>query len=285
MEYHELELSTKYLSGAGRQLNVHEQTGLSAGLTQLKQDESFLEIYFWGKLLGTEYDYYVAYGLRNSDGEFAAPQKKFYYASSKPGMDFIFSELPSATAAETEELQGICGRLSGNPANIINGAGGGEEAGEGEEGGPEKVAPIEENRRVAFMVFQIDQDSAVVPAGAYVLNADSQVEAGPGFRGLSWDEAKDMSNYAHFRPAMDLAALRVAARDDVEFHNNFLDSLAIDVPSGCWVTRVDAAQSFIQIRSLLWPGYVAYHAPGTRFFGGTYVGTGEKCLDLPFMLP
>ena len=32
--------------------------------------------------------------------------------------------------------------------------------------------------------------------------------------------------------------------------------------------RVDAAQSYVHLRSLLWPGYVSYHAPGTRFFGG-----------------
>jgi len=37
-------------------------------------------------------------------------------------------------------------------------------------------------------------------------------------------------------------------------------------------------------KSLLWPGYVFYHVPGTRTFGSYYIGSGEKNLDLCFML-
>jgi len=38
------------------------------------------------------------------------------------------------------------------------------------------------------------------------------------------------------------------------------------------------------LRSLLWPGLTFYHAPRTKNYGYIYVGTGEKNLDLPFML-
>ena len=34
-----------------------------------------------------------------------------------------------------------------------------------------------------------------------------------------------------------MSALRVAARDDVEFHSNFLDTLDTDIPSGSWAPR------------------------------------------------
>jgi len=285
MEFHELELSCKYLAGAGKQLNVHELTGLSAGLTALKQAESFVDIYVWGKIVGITEDYFVAFGLRSSESDFAAPQKKFYYATSKAGEDFVFSELPPATAAEIVEIGNVCGRLSGNPSLIINGAGGEEAAGEGEEGGPPAPPPVDESRRLAYIVANIDQDTAVVPVGSFTLDQDFNVNRGLGFRGLQWDGALDLSNYAHFRPAQDLAALRTAARDDTEFQGSFLDTLDIDAPAGCWVTRVDTAQSFVSFRSLLWPGYVAFHAPRTQLFGGMYIGTGEKCLELPFLLP
>ena len=35
-------------------------TGLTTGLTRLKQNELYTEIFFWGKCLGVERDYYVA---------------------------------------------------------------------------------------------------------------------------------------------------------------------------------------------------------------------------------
>lgn len=38
------------------------------------------------------------------------------------------------------------------------------------------------------------------------------------------------------------------------------------------------------LRSLLWLGMVAYHVPNTTNHGYFYCGTGEKNLDLHFML-
>jgi radial spoke head protein 9 len=275
MEFHELDLALKYLCGTGMTLNIAEVTGLSAGLTRLKQNESYSDIYFWGKCLGTEKDYYVCYGLRAAAGEFACPQKKFYWCT---GDTFTFTEMPVVTPDESEVLLGISGRLTGNAEKNLNAAAEEEET----EAEPKPV--LREAQRLAYLVALIDEDTAVVPAGAYVLNDMHDVSPGLGFKGLSWDEATDTKNYQHFRPAKDVGALRVAAKDDVEFHSRFLDTLDADVPSGSWVTRVDATQSFVSMRSLLWPGYVAYHAPGTRFFGGMYIGTCEKSLDLPFLL-
>jgi radial spoke head protein 9 len=40
----------------------------------------------------------------------------------------------------------------------------------------------------------------------------------------------------------------------------------------------------VTLRSLLWQGYVFFHVPGSREYGSIYVGSGEKNLDLPFML-
>merc|ERR1712216_149856 len=95
---------------------------------------------------------------------------------------------------------------------------------------------IREAQRLAFLVALIDEDTAVVPAGAYALSGH-EATPGLGFRGLTWDQASDFKNYQHFRPAKDLAALKIAAKDDVEFHSNFLDTLDADLPSGSWVTR------------------------------------------------
>jgi radial spoke head protein 9 len=280
MEFHELELATKYLAGIGVTLNASEVTGLSAGLTKLKQAESYMDIYFWGKCVGVLNDYYVAYGIRAKGGEFACPQKKFYWCLKD---SFVFTEMAVVTDADIAVISGISGRLSGDPDKDLN-ATDDEPPVEGDEA-PERLKVLE-SQRLAYLVGLIDEDTAVVPAGAYVLDESHDAAAGLGFRGLTWDEATDgsLKYFQHFRPAKDLSALRVAAKDDVEFHSNFLDTLETDVPKGCWVKRVDAAQTYVHLRSLLWPGYVAYHAPGTRFFGGMYIGTCEKNMDLPFLL-
>jgi len=40
----------------------------------------------------------------------------------------------------------------------------------------------------------------------------------------------------------------------------------------------------VVLRSLLWLGLTFYHVPMTKQYGYIYFGTGEKNLDLPFML-
>jgi len=47
---------------------------------------------------------------------------------------------------------------------------------------------------------------------------------------------------------------------------------------------MERGSGLVTLRSLSWIGYVFYHVPGTRKFGSLYVGTGERNIDLPFML-
>ena len=47
---------------------------------------------------------------------------------------------------------------------------------------------------------------------------------------------------------------------------------------------MERGNALVVLRSLLWPGLTFYHAPRTKNYGYIYVGTGEKNLDLPFML-
>lgn len=47
---------------------------------------------------------------------------------------------------------------------------------------------------------------------------------------------------------------------------------------------MEKGNSLVVLRSLLWPGLTFYHVPHTKNCGYVYVGTGEKNIDLPFML-
>lgn len=55
-------------------------------------------------------------------------------------------------------------------------------------------------------------------------------------------------------------------------------------PLGSWSIQMERGNALVVLRSLLWPGLTFYHAPRSKNYGYIYVGTGEKNMDLPFML-
>ena len=73
-------------------------------------------------------------------------------------------------------------------------------------------------------------------------------------------------------------------KNDCVFHDDILDPIASDFPKGSWSIQTDSSGTVARIRSLLWPGYIAYHVAGTGSFGGAYFGTGLKNKDLAFMI-
>lgn len=277
MELYDLEFGLDQVASAGNTLNIHEITGLQAGLTTLKCDEKFTNIYFWGKIFGKEGDYYIAYGLGKAEFEF--PQKKFYYS----GESFAFSELPLITEVEAEEIIALCSERSfeGKPDTPLKPA---VEAGEGAEGAEEAAKVLTEVDYLAQVVQEIDFDTAVVPKGAYCVSEEHQVVSAIDFKGLSNMEAASLSSYLHYRPPMSIAKLRALARDDVQFYSNFLDPLEEDLPSGCWAIRQEPSATLVSVRSLNWPGYIGFHVPGTPKFGSCYFGYAQKNRDLPFLL-
>jgi radial spoke head protein 9 len=50
-----------------------------------------------------------------------------------------------------------------------------------------------------------------------------------------------------------------------------------------WSAQLDSTKTFINLRSLIWPGYFAYHKANSKAFAGVYFGFGVKNIDIPFM--
>lgn len=271
MELFDLESGVKLVASAGSTLNCHELTCIHAGLTKLKSNEKYDQIYFWGKIFGEKGDYYIAYGLRDSDFEF--PSKKFYFASDT----FEFAELPLITEEIADRIieEHQDKLFTGLPDTLLESV-----PADGMDGG----RALTELDHLAQVVQEIDFDSAVVPKGAYALNEVHQVVPSIDFGGLGFAESTSLSSYLHFRPPTSVAKLRALARDDVQFYSNFLDPLDEDLPKGCWAVRKDNTTFLTTLRSLSWPGYVAFHIPGTAKFGGLYFGYAQKNRDLPFLL-
>jgi radial spoke head protein 9 len=64
--------------------------------------------------------------------------------------------------------------------------------------------------------------------------------------------------------------------------DDFLDSLDQDFIKDSWSVQTDESKAEVTIRSLIWPGYLAYHRANSTVFGGAYFGTGIKNYDFPF---
>jgi len=284
MEFFDLEQGLKSIASAGSVLNCQELTGLQAGLSLLRSKEKYPQIFLWGKILGQSADYYVAYGLRDSDFEF--PSKDFFYS----GEDFEFKALPRLTEDVADRIIEVLSEkerpFMGKPEELLEAPADGEDppADEGGEDSADKPPKLTEVDRLAQVVQEIDFDTAVVPRGAHSLNEAHVVVPSSDFKGLGLTEATAISKYVHFRPPTSVACLRALARADVQFYANFLDSLESDLPKGCWAVRQDPSATLVTLRSLSWPGYVAYHVPGTTKYGGLYFGYAQRSRDLPFIL-
>merc|ERR1719199_1779085 len=85
MELNDLEYGLKSVGSAGHQLNCQEICAQQAGLTILRCNEQYDNIFLWGKVFGQKADYYIAYGLRDSNFEF--PSKNFYVAMEGKGVE------------------------------------------------------------------------------------------------------------------------------------------------------------------------------------------------------
>ena len=92
------------------------------------------------------------------------------------------------------------------------------------------------------------------------------------------------SLYHHFRNVQFSSKREQLDREDALFSYDFLDDIQRDAPLGCWTIQLDPTQTLANIRSLVWPGYVAFHVANSQKFGGFYIGSGIKNADLPFML-
>jgi len=283
MEFTDLEPGLQSVASGGHVLNCQEIAALKAGLALMKSQEQFQQVCFWGKVFGLTADYYVAYGLRAGDFEF--PTKHFFFA----GKDLQFAALTAPTPEEAVRLVELCGEkpLTGVASTSLEAPQEDQEPVEPVDGepvpeGPKKLTEVD---RLAQLVFEIDFDTSCVPRGAFCIDADHAIVASKDFKGLGSADAMALTSYVHFRAPVSIAALRSLARKDAQVYSpHILDGLECDQPKGCWALRKDPSASLVTLRSLSWPGYIAFHAPETNKFGGIYFGYAQKDLSLPFVL-
>ena len=65
-----------FLAFTGQTLNLEERAGLETQMAKRRLEGGYPQVYFWGKISGTEADYLVVYGFSPSE---SWPKKTFYF--------------------------------------------------------------------------------------------------------------------------------------------------------------------------------------------------------------
>ncbi|XP_071079837.1 radial spoke head protein 9 homolog [Haliotis cracherodii] len=276
MESEGLHLNIDYVGSSGVILSPEQKAALQTSLVILQNENKFHKVYFWGKIVGVKEDYFVAQGF---DKDEFAGRKTFY------SKDCIhWGLLPPATKMMRDQSKLAKGRFTGDPSFEYEHVetkkiGEGDDATEEEE-----TLTIKEEDRLASVITEIDEDVRIVPRAAFIKTPTAQVISNRSFEGLSVSEAAKLCNYFHFREPKLISEKSILQRASLDKAIDFMDSVEEDIPRGSWSLQFERGSGLVTLRSLLWQGYVFCNVPGQRRFGSVYFGTGEKNLDLPFML-
>jgi len=273
----DLEYISKISPFSGQTLSLDQKSGLEVSMLQRQREEVFLtRLKFWGKIMGVEDDYLICYALIPAED---VPMKKFYYCTFK---NYALRQMPDLTEAYKQQASEITTRFKGDPSLPLD-----LKEGEEEEEGPDKSELKERFRevhRLAHTIQVIDHDVAVIPKGAYLMEASHKISKNTAFEGLSFDAAGEMRNYFHFRAPESPFARAAIKREGLVSPAEFLDPISTDQPEGIWSLAYDVSLTTVNLRSFYWPGYVFFHEIGTHHYGGVYFGYGLPNRDLAFML-
>lgn len=285
----------------GQFLSVEEQTAVHASIPVLMQDYQMSDVRFFGKILGVEKDYLICLGYKA--GHHGQHTSAFF---STDGAKWALMPVLS------DEDRHFCGKIGGlflgkpdfdyimdddlapppapkKPKAAADGEEGQEQQEQEEEPEEEAAAwppkrKVFELTRLSYVLERLLADTSVVPRGAFVLNSVEEIVPNKIFNGLSQQDAGKLLSYLHARPPRTEAKKSLLEREHLVHSLDFFDSLADDVPHGCWAVQNDDATGTVLLKSLYWPGYVGFHVPESTVYGALYVGNGQRNNDLGFML-
>ncbi|NXO03087.1 RSPH9 protein, partial [Rhinopomastus cyanomelas] len=275
MEVAELATALELCAGGGAGLNAEHRAAMAAALPLLRCHYRFERVRFWGCIQAVRGAYYITEGCGLDR---AAPRSRLY------SFDCVeWSLLPLVTEEMLADTQQLQGRFWGDPSFEY-------EYPEINAEDPERLSEdikeqrIKEEVRLVATIEKIDREVGIIPRGAFVKTPLGSVHENRSFEGLSLMEATKLRSYFHFTEPVNLKNKTLLEKADLDPSIDFLDSLEHDIPQGSWKVQLEKGGTVVILWSLLWPGLTFYHILNTKQYGYMYFGTGEKNLDLPFML-
>jgi hypothetical protein len=141
-----------------------------------------------------------------------------------------------------------------------------------------------EAHHLPFVLANIAAATSVVPAGSHCVNAQGEIAVSPLFSGLTPSAAASLASYRHLRDPLKQGP-QWNARSASSSADEVLDTVGAGLfgAAGAWAVQISADQTTATVRSLEFPGYVAFHLTGTHKFGSAYFGDGQWNSSLAFM--
>lgn len=261
-----------FLGSSGVVLSVEQKASLQSSLVLLQREHKFRKTKVWGVIRGIQSDYFIVQGV----GKDELKDRKALYSQDC----MQWSLLPFADRGLRTKAALLHGRFTGDPSFVYEHTVT-HRVGEGENAQEQTTAiELKEEDRLAAVVATIDQEVGVVPKGAFMKTPLGEVVVNKSFQGLSLADAKRLNYYFHFREPSNSSD---DAKNTISQSIDFLDTIEKDIPKGCWSLQSEQG-GVVVLRSLQWPGLVAYHVPHTPNHGYLYCGNGERNPDILFML-
>jgi len=288
----------------GVSLNMEEKLKLDISLKELHKVTEAEEVLFWGKIIGTKNDYYIAL-LVNYKGNYEFPKKAFYYAVSTT---WVFTPLPGISKYHIEDNENFhFNQFSGEPGEIvkqyIDPDAVDDNLEKKEDDKPQNPDPLdisdsEDNKvvveekknnfteldKLAFTIRTIDFETSIFPQGGIKLIPIHELRRNDNFKGLKAEELTNINKYSHFRKLTQNEKIVNIEKDEAIFRFDILDDLNKGSYKSTWSFQLDSTKKIVNIRSLLWPGYFSFHKAETNLYGGIYIGEGIKNAEMPFMI-
>lgn len=261
-------------------LNTEEKLKLEIAFNLLSAKEKMEELWFWGKIYGSECDYFITLGINYTD-HYEFPQKTFYYTST---LNYVFNKLPDTFHYhDKDNIENYLLPITGNPAIILKKYVDDIDPDAVDQIEPEKIAPVDEINpeggdaavneskkneildesleniikveekkenftelsKLAYIIKLIDYDTNVVPQGAFRLIPIHELRRNESFRGLKPSELKQFNKFHHFRPITNPINKEIVETDDAIFRFDFLDKIEDDVVKGSWSIQVDSTKAIV----------------------------------------
>uniref|UniRef100_A0A2A4JP65 Radial spoke head protein 9 homolog n=1 Tax=Heliothis virescens TaxID=7102 RepID=A0A2A4JP65_HELVI len=271
MNVHKLWEYKEYINVNGVMITNELISLLQNSLTMLQVENHFNHIQYWGQIYAVDMDYHIAVGI-SSD---ALNERKYFYTT-----DFKFWGLLPKPKKKYKQLSLLTTfPFRGEPSLQL------KVLDEGlEENHPDRCKVMTEESRLSATISNICDEAEVCARGQLLKQPSGTVVVNPNFYGLYAAEAKLLKSYLHIRPAQHRWNTNLLTRQDYNYSMDFLDSIDMDIPSGCWNLSIEQGGSLAYLKSLYWPGMIFFHKVRTPDAGFLYIGNGRKNLDVPFLL-
>ncbi|KAG6798766.1 radial spoke head protein 9 [Apis mellifera caucasica] len=252
---------------------------LQNSLIILQQENHFQKCYYWGKIYGVRNDYHIAFGFETD----CLNNQVYYYSMDA----FNWLLLPKANKCARFLTPLTINKFEGDPSIVTNVYNINPPFPPNEDPRKYYDGPIprelKEEDRLAATVEIINEDSMIIPRGAWFKRPNGDIIENLSFEGLDSTDALYLKSYLHARLPQQKWNTNLLTRPDYNYAIDFLDAIDVDVPQGCWNLQL-INEKLIILHNLFWPGMMFYHKLNSPHYGFLYFGHGKKNMDIVFMV-